>query len=44
MITWEIDHLGILTIWQDSLEIVRVALPEAERIEMVLCLLHSLKP
>jgi len=43
VITWEIDHLGTLTIWRDAREIVRVALPETERIEMILCLLHSLE-
>lgn len=42
MITWDIDLLGVLTIWRDGVEVVRVALPETERIEMVLCLLHSL--
>jgi len=42
LITWDIDHLGTLTIWRDGDEIVRVALPEKERIEMILCFLRSM--
>lgn len=43
MITWDIDHNGTLTVWRDQAEVVRVALPEKERIEMILCLLHTLE-
>jgi hypothetical protein len=43
MITWEIDIDGVMTIWRDGSEIVKVALPSVERANMILSLAQSLK-
>jgi hypothetical protein len=43
VIRWNISGDGILTIWRNDVEIVKVFIPAKQRAEMILDLVKSLK-